>query len=57
LLLAVTFDWDDSSFAFFPPPAITKANYLKNYLMFCPVFAETSIYVSPNYAILEDASA
>ena len=36
-------------------PAMTQAIYLKNYLILLPVFAETSIYVSPNSVILEFA--
>jgi len=45
------------SLLFFPPPAITQASSLKNYLIFVPVLAETSIKVSPNYSNLLAARA
>jgi len=37
-----------SSFFLFPPQ-IAYESYLKNYFIFYPVFAETSIYVKPSY--------
>jgi hypothetical protein len=37
------------------PPAIKYDKSLKNYLILFPVFADSYIYVNPNYFIFEEA--
>jgi hypothetical protein len=42
----------NSYLLFLFPPDTAYESYLKNYFIFCPVFADTSIYVNPNYLSL-----